>query len=58
MAGSAAFDIAPGDGVGTGWLMADGALYKVDLATGKATMAGKVTGVTGAVRDIAVLPEM
>ena len=54
-----AFDIEPGaDGMNTGWLLADGALHKVDLTSGKATMAVKVTGVTGAVRDIAVMPGM
>jgi len=54
-----AFDIETGsDGSNTGWLLADGALHKVDLASGKATSVGKVTGVSAAVRDIAVLPAM
>lgn len=54
-----AFDIEPGSGgANTGWLLADGGLYKVDLASGKATMAGKVSGLSGAVRDIAVMPAM
>jgi hypothetical protein len=54
-----AFDIetAP-DGSNTGWLLADGALHKVDLATGKATVVGKVGGLDGTVRDIAALPAM
>ena len=54
-----AFDIEAGsDGSNTGWLLADGALHKVDLATGKATAVGKVTGLSAAARDIAVLPAM
>ncbi len=52
-----AFDIEPGaDGSNTGWLVADGALHKVDLATGKASMVGKVTGLNAPVRDVAALP--
>jgi hypothetical protein len=35
------------------WLVTDGAAYTVDLKTGKATMAGKVTGLTGKLTDIA-----
>ena len=35
--------------------MADGTLYSVDLATGKATEAAKISGVTGTVKDIAIL---
>lgn len=54
-----AFDIeTAADGSNTGWLLADGALHKVDLATGKATSVGKVTGLQGTARDIAVLPAM
>lgn len=53
-----AFDIETGaDGSNTGWLLADGSLHKVDLATGKATAVGKVDGAPAA-RDIAVLPAM
>lgn len=52
-----AFDIEPGaNGANTGWLVADGALHKVDLATGKAAMVGKVTGLNAPVRDVAALP--
>ena len=51
-----AFDIEPGPGGGTGWLVSDGTLYKVDLNTGRATSAGKIESVAGDVRDIAVLP--
>lgn len=54
-----AFDIESGsDGSNTGWLLADGTLHKVDLATGKATSVGKVTGLSAAARDIAVMPAM
>lgn len=52
-----AFDIETAtDGSNTGWLLADGALHKVDLATGKAAMVGKVTGLNAPVRDVAALP--
>jgi DNA-binding beta-propeller fold protein YncE len=51
-----AFDIAPEAGGGnSAWLMAGPTLYKVDLASGKATEAGRVEG-AAEVRDIAVLP--
>ncbi len=54
-----AFDIqTASDGSNTGWLVADGALHKVDLATGKATMVGKIAGLSGTVRDVAALPAM
>lgn len=54
-----AFDIeTDAAGGNTGWLLADGSLHKVDLATGKAWPAGKVSGLNAPVRDIAVLPGM
>lgn len=54
-----AFDIlSDGQGGNQAYVMADGALYGLDLATGKATKVGTVAGVTGPVRDIAVLPGM
>jgi hypothetical protein len=54
-----AFDIAAGEGGSNeGWLMADDTLHKVDLATGKATPVGKISGLGGAVTDIAVMPAM
>ena len=37
------------------WLMAGDTLYWVDLATGKATEAAKIAGVSGTVKDIAVM---
>ncbi len=58
-ADKAAFDIASdGKGGNAAWLMSGDTLYTVDLATGKATETAKITGVSGAVRDIAVLPAM
>ena len=54
-----AFDIAAdGKGGNTGWLMLGDTLYAVDIATGKATVAAKIAGAKGEVRDIAVLPAM
>jgi hypothetical protein len=56
---SYAFDIATdASGGNEGWLMAGDTLYRVDLASGKATEHGKIAGATGTVRDIAVLPKM
>jgi hypothetical protein len=53
-----AFDIATkADGSNEGWLLVDGTLHKVDLATGKATEAGKVAAIAAG-RDMAVLPAM
>ncbi|MBS9479229.1 DUF4394 domain-containing protein [Ancylobacter radicis] len=56
-AGSYAFDI-PAGGSNEGWLMADGTLYRVDLASGKAAPVGMIGGVSGKVHDIAILPGM
>ena len=60
MSGEAvAFDIlSDGQGGNQAWAMAGDTLYKVDLATGKGEMAAKIAGVTGKVRDIAILPKM
>ena len=60
MSGEAvAFDIlSDGQGGNQAWAMAGDTLYKVDLATGKGEMAAKITGVSGKVRDIAILPKM
>jgi hypothetical protein len=35
------------------WLVAGGSLYSVDLKTGKATMAGKIEGLSGSLTDVA-----
>ena len=54
-----AFDIlSDGKGGNQAWAMSGDTLYKVDLATGKGEAAGKIAGVSGAVRDIAILPPM
>jgi hypothetical protein len=37
------------------WLATGGSLYSVDLKTGKATMAGKIDGLSGSLTDIAWL---
>jgi hypothetical protein len=59
MDGPVAFDIAA-DGMGgnTGWLLAGGTLYSVDIASGATRQAGKIAGLSGKVTDIAVLPGM
>lgn len=54
-----AFDISvKGEGENEGWLMGGDTLYRVDLASGKATSVGKIEGVKGTVRKITVLPKM
>lgn len=50
-----AFDIWSDGTKNEAWLMADGTLYSVDLATGKATEAAKIAGVSGKVTDIAII---
>ncbi len=56
---TAAFDIwSDGQGKNEAWLMLGDSLYSVDLATGKAGPAVKINGVSGQVRDIAILPAM
>jgi len=53
---SVAFDIrSDGAGKNEAWLMAGDTLYSVDLATGKATEAAKIAGVSGTVKDIAIM---
>lgn len=55
-ADSASFDIwSDGNGKNEAWLMVRDTFYSVDLATGKATEAAKISGVTGPVKDIAIL---
>lgn len=54
----AAFDISSdGKGANAAWLMSGSTLYSVDLATGKATQAAKIEGISGRIMDIAVMPE-
>jgi hypothetical protein len=54
VSGPVAFNIvSTGEDKNEGWLVADGALYSVDLKTGKATMLGKIEGLRGNLADIA-----
>lgn len=54
-----AFDIwSDGQGKNEAWAMTGTDLWSIDLATGKATPAAKISGVSGEVRDIAILPAM
>jgi hypothetical protein len=50
-----AFDIVSADGANDAWLMVGESLHKVDLMTGKAGPAMKVSGLGGPVRDIAAM---
>jgi outer membrane protein assembly factor BamB len=51
-----AFDISTdAAGKNTGFALAGGTLYTVDIATGASTAVGKVAGLPDAVRDIAVI---
>lgn len=59
ISGPVAFDImSDGNGNNWAWLLAGGALHKVDLMSGKAMESGKVTGAPGAITDIAIWPAM
>lgn len=51
--GPAAFNIVAKGDKNEAWLATGGMLYAVDLASGKATGAGKIEGVKGAITDIA-----
>lgn len=52
-----AFDIAASEeGKNAGWIIANGALYMIDLETGKATQSGALAGVSGSITDMAILP--
>lgn len=52
-----AFDIqTTEDGKNTAWLVADKTLYTVDLETGAANQAGKISGSDLEIRSIAVMP--
>lgn len=52
-----AFDIlSDGAGANTAWLIAGEALYTVDLASGATSAQGKISGLPGQVRDMAILP--
>jgi Domain of unknown function (DUF4394) len=54
--GPIAFDIASdGKGGNSAWLLANGTLYSVDLATGATKAAGAIKGLTVQVSDMAIL---
>ena len=54
ISGPVAFNIvATGEDKNDAWLATGGALYSVDLKTGKATMVGKIEGLSGTLTDIA-----
>jgi Domain of unknown function (DUF4394) len=54
--GAVAFNIvATAEDKNDAWLAAGGALYSVDLKTGKAMMVGKIEGLSGTLTDIAWL---
>jgi hypothetical protein len=54
--GAVAFNIvATAEDKNDAWLAAGGSLYSVDLKTGKATMAGRIEGLSGTLIDIAWL---
>jgi Domain of unknown function (DUF4394) len=57
--GPIGFDIvADGSGGNQGWMMVGSSLYSVDLVSGKATMAAKISGIKGKLQDIAIMPAM
>ncbi|KPF41313.1 DUF4394 domain-containing protein [Rhizobium sp. AAP43] len=59
MAKTYAFDIqATGEGKNTAWLVADNALYTVNLETGAATKAGTIGGIDMPIKSITVMPAM
>ncbi len=45
--------VSTGEDKNDGWLVSGGALYSVDLKTGKATMVGKIEGLSGNITDLA-----
>ena len=57
--GPVAFDIATSaDGTNTAWLVANGGLHTVDLATGAVTGTWELKGSADPIRDLTVLPAM
>ncbi|MGE0660991.1 MAG: DUF4394 domain-containing protein [Reyranellaceae bacterium] len=57
ISGPVAFDIeSDGKDGNVAWLVHGGTLHTVDLMTGKAMAIGAISGVNGAISDIAVLP--
>ena len=59
LAAPIAFDVwSDGKGANTGWLLNNGQLFSVDIATGATKSLGRVTGLKGKVSDIAIMPAM
>ena len=53
------FDIwSDGKGANTGWLLNNGWLFSVDIASGATKSMGRVSGLKGKVGDIAIMPAM
>ena len=50
-----AFDIWSDGTKNEAWAMTGDQLWSIDLATGKATLVGRIEGLQGAVKDIAIL---
>jgi uncharacterized protein DUF4394 len=57
VSGPVAFNIVASGDKNDAWLVTGGTLYSVDLKTGKAAMAGKIQGLSGALTDIAWIDE-
>jgi len=51
-----AFDIWSDGSKNEAWAISAGQLWSIDLSSGKATATGKIEGVTGTVKDVAILP--
>ncbi len=57
--GPVALDVATmADGTNTAWLVANGGLHRVDLATGALTQSRSITGTDQPIRDLTILPAM
>jgi hypothetical protein len=55
--GPVAFDVySDCKGMSVGWLLNGGALSSIDLATGKMSPIGAISGISGKITDIAILP--
>ncbi|MBN2629055.1 MAG: DUF4394 domain-containing protein [Rhodobacteraceae bacterium] len=57
--GPVALDVATtADGTNTAWLIANGGLHTVDLASGALTGTWSITGIDQPIRDLTILPAM
>ncbi len=56
--GPVAFDVYTDcKGMSAGWLLNNGVLSSIDLATGKLSGVGAIEGISGKISDIAILPQ-